>query len=510
MKFDSISVIAETMPFYGHLDDVYRLLRRVNWRTRIIWDTIHAEMSKNVERRDAFVSTARKEDLVDRLLNNKLITTLFTSKSIEIDSLVKYQWFIELIEEIEEPQMLDLSVEFSLTENAETSTALFDYNNYMKDRNLRLLEIYNKAIEAIIKKNISLKIVKSFVFLNELPLVESAEYIDAIIIYCSGNTNIDMLIETFKELMKSTKIRFNKVKLVRRTMETKFLTKIVNFLTNQNVNVQIISISSIPDLPALVKNDSNNNCHLLSFKFTYNYEYVLWDRKRQGIRMLLSKQYILPYLDSDYGLEISKWRADIVKYIKDKPTKKLIVLYNDWLWLDFDFNAIRTSKHNIKINQIIEFRTSRFIFFPKQLSVGYYRKTIYNEHIFSHHGDLLISQELTAKLVYSKVNKFIQLSILGSILNHSDVETLSEFMISIKYIRSITLSIYDQNSVMFILGLFDYILTLKSVCITLHSTIDEEFLFQVLDFILINKENKKIVKLYYYDSSDIKMMKEIS
>ena len=216
MEFDTLSMIKEILPYYGWLDDSCRLLKMVNKKANEIWSNSYYRMSKRFKRKNVMINAENKNQLVEYSLSNQMILTLFKSEILEIDMKEKYEWFIELLEGVEDPKMLQLSVGLSISNSRKTDITMFSYQECIKDKDFWYLELYNTVIETIERKSISIGIVNSFVYIDDISQVGGIKYIKSIVVQClkEGEFTCEVIIKQLIELTKSKEIKFKDIKLV--------------------------------------------------------------------------------------------------------------------------------------------------------------------------------------------------------------------------------------------------------------------------------------------------------
>ena len=77
MILDSISAISEIAPYYGNLDDVYRLMRRGNRKMHKVWNDIGVKLSERIYRKIVFIDFKSIVGIVDASREWPFILVLF-------------------------------------------------------------------------------------------------------------------------------------------------------------------------------------------------------------------------------------------------------------------------------------------------------------------------------------------------------------------------------------------------------------------------------------------------
>ena len=251
MKLDTYLTVSEILPFYGKRDDVFRLLRQANRTTNVIWKENWYEISDYLPRKTVPIGTESRKQLVEYPLKNQIIFKLFYLGIIQIDSKEKYEWLIELLEGIDDPKMLYLSLGLSLTPNTNTLIHSHSYFHLTNDKHFEFIELYNKAIEIIKKREIPLNIVNSFIYFDDIASIEEIGFIKSIVFQWNRDKKItaDLIIKSWNEFMESKKLTFQNVKLIWYSMDYKEFFRIFNSLIDQNIYVEIIDTMGLLYLP---------------------------------------------------------------------------------------------------------------------------------------------------------------------------------------------------------------------------------------------------------------------
>ena len=82
MKLDSISSISEIAKYYGYLDEVFRLLNRLNTKTRDIWRDTQVEMARYIQRKWSEVDLNDRKVFVEIPIENRFVFSLFNQKVV--------------------------------------------------------------------------------------------------------------------------------------------------------------------------------------------------------------------------------------------------------------------------------------------------------------------------------------------------------------------------------------------------------------------------------------------
>ena len=114
MKFDSYAVVAEVLPYYGTLDKVYILMRKLNKNTHKIWSNSKKMISSKVTRLSLKYNKLFNLNLWNAICINWNTYMLFKLGVINIDTKEKYALLSSFLKAISRPDLLDVCFWFSL------------------------------------------------------------------------------------------------------------------------------------------------------------------------------------------------------------------------------------------------------------------------------------------------------------------------------------------------------------------------------------------------------------
>ena len=109
MKLDSISVISEISPYFGYLDDAFRLMKKLNMKTNKDWNKTSYQLSKHIKRKTFSIQNFRRADFSSIMLKVPIVHMLFKIEEVLIDDEEKYKLLIKLLHNIERPEMMNWS-----------------------------------------------------------------------------------------------------------------------------------------------------------------------------------------------------------------------------------------------------------------------------------------------------------------------------------------------------------------------------------------------------------------
>ena len=214
MKFDSIAAISEITKFYGKLDDVFRLLNWLNTTTRRIWTETRIKLSEDVNRKSIKIDWNDREMFYDILTENKYVLSLFQPHSIEVSSKECLKMLQELVEKIDDPQMMNMTVGLNISEERNTYLKLSNYAKYMEYTSFSYLEQYNKIIETAINRQINLDWFICFVFIQEIPALNEIKFIKSILFPWNKNFDAEPMIRIWNDFWEKKMFDFKVVVLI--------------------------------------------------------------------------------------------------------------------------------------------------------------------------------------------------------------------------------------------------------------------------------------------------------
>ena len=239
MKFDKISTISEIAQYYGTLDEVFRLLNRLNTTTIKIWNDTSVILSEDIQRRLIRIDWNNKEIFVDIPIKNKYVFSLFEWKTTNALNEINLKMLLELFENIENCQMIKMFIGISLLDKRDTLLTLSNYTEYMKYTNLIFLELYNKIIETAVRRQICLDMIRCFVFVHEIPDLKEVKYIRSILFPWNKSSDPESMINIWTEFWESKKFDYFEVVLIWDDMEIDQFLKMIIVVSKSKINFRI-------------------------------------------------------------------------------------------------------------------------------------------------------------------------------------------------------------------------------------------------------------------------------
>ena len=172
MKIDTISSLAEVMPYYGTLDEVYKLMGWWCIRTKNIFEKWRVQIGKIIKRKWIDLDLNTLWDYFQRYNQEiDLILTVFAINRIQIKNKTDYESFIFGLTNFKHIKIVKIKqINMYLSSKDDFSITYENIWNKIvyNDDDRSLDELYNKAITTIKQLNMNVESIKSFLFLEEL------------------------------------------------------------------------------------------------------------------------------------------------------------------------------------------------------------------------------------------------------------------------------------------------------------------------------------------------------
>ena len=133
MKLDTYAAIWEILPFYGTLDQVFRLMRRLNNKTSEIWKNNMEIISKNVRRKKVNFTFSLNNNTWDTLSHNPFLHSLYQLGILIVNSEKKYEMISNLLDNIPNPFMIKARFALSLSPERDTDLRMNNFEDYAKN-----------------------------------------------------------------------------------------------------------------------------------------------------------------------------------------------------------------------------------------------------------------------------------------------------------------------------------------------------------------------------------------
>ena len=473
MKLDSISAISEVAKFYGTLDQVFRLLNRLNSTTRKIWNSVWAKLAEDIKRKRIKIDWENREMFVEVPIENKFVLSLFQPVDFDVETKASLKMLLELFENVENPQMLKMHMGISLSEERNTNLTLSNYAKFMKYTDFDYLKLYNKIIETAIRRQIHFEMMICFVFIHEIPSLKNIKFIRAIVFPWSKNSNPLSMINIWKEFWDTKTIQFEEVVLIWDNMRTDQFIQIVNTISESRIkfrihaNIEKVEVYKLFDQYSLNKNSD------ISMSLWDREEYIFWEDLRQTNRICLRKWFY----QSSLLLKVkNKISSLYIKYQDDlsyNGATQLSISWDKILSIRFDYYSDAQSDQEFEnwIHQI-NFDQKR-IQFNKWIVEAANFKFNWNDHLKKENDKCLeIENNFKIRIKNYPRDHFINVEITNKELNKDDVQNLIHNVFNIVSIRNLFLIISDPSCVIDILTWWKQATSIKSVTLKITKSFE--------------------------------------
>ena len=203
MKFDSLSTLAEVMPYFGTLDKTFVLMKSMNIKSRSIWDKWKIQFSKIMQRKAFELDFNSFQRIITT--NDKFFHTflwLFEVSEIIIKSVAEYKAFIEKISKWQFASLIkirDLKAalstkdDFHWTYQRACTKIEYDDNDRLLDQH------YNELEQTISKLNLSVGWLRSFLYIGEVKN-RSISCVDRVVVFIGENMDANKFKEQLSEI----------------------------------------------------------------------------------------------------------------------------------------------------------------------------------------------------------------------------------------------------------------------------------------------------------------------
>ena len=343
MRFDAISAVSEILPFYGKLDEAYRLLRRLNRRTNGIWKSTHHELSKHLKRKSVAIGADNEKQLLEYPLKNQMMLILFSAGNLKINTEEKYKWLIKLLEGVEDPKMLRVTFALNLSLKRDAHMIYSNYYQYRDFSDFAYLKLYTEVIKIALAKEIPLSSFYAFLFIHEVLDIKDIAYIKNVVVPCRSDSNSEDLIKIWSEFIENKPFNFDSVKLVWNDMKLENFCDVFKVISNSKVSIEIISAKTNLQFVDFLQEIADKKCSSALYKFSSEDEYILWNWKRQVNELSLRTWYYLPHFESKYAYEISYGSLQYSKENKEVDINNANFETKDVLQFRFSFRSFKVS-----------------------------------------------------------------------------------------------------------------------------------------------------------------------
>ena len=286
------------------------------------------------------------KDTKDTFIHNPYIHMLYELSNFNINSVEKYETLLEMLDNIEHPNMIDANFSLSLSPKRDTYVQLSNFEEYAKESDLSFLDLYNKTIDkaTAIDRNLK-KIMRAVIFIEELSSLKDIKFISHIIFPWTKNRSAENFIEILKERANSLRLEYIELLIVWIDMEASEVAKLIDWL--HSYPKRIISsakkLNEIVNLVDLVKKTITPT----TIHISNDNPYLLWSTlyKKKYNTISLKDWFIETNSDKDEALiAIKNWRIKYSKTGLNTQIDQHIVKLSEITEMTFDIKRIPKSK----------------------------------------------------------------------------------------------------------------------------------------------------------------------
>ena len=502
MKLDSISALSEIAPYYGKLDDVFRLMKKLNINTNQMWETAWVQLSKKIKRKLISFKWRSRKEFVEIPLKCPLLLTLFSTSAIDIQKEEKLNWLIELYENIENPKMLSMPLRLSLRTCLDTNMTLGDYQEYIKETDLDNLDLYNKVVEIAIKRGINLKDIYSFVYLNDLPRLKDVQYIKFIVIIWNQESDVGLIIKNWNDFYESKEVGFKEVWLIWDGMWIKDFIKIYSILCNKKFWTGVVTKRDWKQLALFLDEINSLQANNSYFKMGDDREFVIWHLFRETSQTNLKKWYYKSNAKIDYAFGITD---AVIKYSNEcitKDSRNFIIKNDKFEYLFIHFKSININDEIfINFSNSISFNNNMIQFSSSIIKYSDLRVNKDDNWINLLDEKIKIESSAIFRVSYWQNESGIQLDVQNVSLKIKEIDSIINNIKSIGYVTKVSLTIEDPSSALTFLNCCKELLFLNSIVLQIKKKPCILDSFEIGDIVNELRSKKKRVKIIWHNIS---------
>ena len=496
MKLDSIGAIAEIAVYYGELDDIYRLMKRLNRKTNKMWNNIWAELSKIITRKFSKTLWKSWKEVINGYNKNPFILTLFTLKWIDVSNKEDYKKLIDLFEEFKYPKMIKMHLSLSLAKDKDTLITFSNYREYMKQKEHANIALFNKLVQTAINREIDLSLLHSYAFINEIKDLKDIQYIKYIVFPWNEENDADSMIKVWEEFAEAKMFDYFSVRLIWDGMKLKEFLKIYKILAKENIRIEIVSKFNLNNLSLFLEEVSwwNNNSY---FKMGIDNEYILWGWNRGTSTIKLRKWYCKPDKSLKCFIGISNW---IIKHNNENvmnDSEYLEINLENLASIDFKFdNICKVKRRDEKLINLIKFQDKNIQISTTSIRNWELRRNKIEKWVFILNEKMKVESDQFFKINCSfKVNKIKNLKI--SSFKHNEKDSNKNKKNDWGYIYSISALADNFSSGISFINYWENLLSLKVIALKIRQKCSEDEKYQIEEEMNRIKRNGLRVKLVY-------------
>ena len=463
MKLDSISAISEIAKYYGTLDDVFRLLNRLNTRSKKILENNSVKIFKDIQRRSINISCEAQKILFKILQKYLYVPTLFQINWLDISTKVSLEMIVELFENFDNPQVIKIRMGLSLWEKRDTNLTLLNYTNYIEYTDFSYLELYNKIIETAIRRQIHLDFILWFLFIQEISKLKEVKFIHSILFPWNKDYEAESMISLWEELLDSSQLYYKEVILIWDDMELSEFIKIYTALSETKINLKIHVNKKNLEFYRFFDQISLNQQIFVSFKIWEMDRSILWDTSSDVNEVNLRDWYYQTLSYSVKTFRITNWCIYYEGYIEYNWIPRLLIKPRRIKSIRFSYYPVALEDLKwIDLNSKFHFNKKDILFDVKLLKDACFRMIEFNKMHFINQN-VVMSKKYLAEVKYFRWENLTNLKITNIPLNIKDIKNLIESIIAFGNIKILSLYIEDPSWIIVILDWWNLINPIISI-----------------------------------------------
>ena len=286
------------------------------------------------------------EDTKDTFIYNPYIHMLYKLSTFVINSAEKYETLLEMLDNIEHPNMIDAYFSLSLSPKRDRNNLFSNFEEYAKESDLSYLDLYRKTVDKATAINRSLRInMYAFVFIEELSNLKDIKFISNFIFPWTKNRSADNFIKIWEERVNSLSLEFIELLIVWIDMEASEVAKLIDWLhlNRKRIISNTKKLNEIVNLVNLVKKTIPSTSIQISNDNPYLLWFTLYKKKYNTIS--LKDWFIETNSDKDEALiAIKNWRIKYSKTGLNTQIDQHIVKLSEITEMKFDIKRIPKSK----------------------------------------------------------------------------------------------------------------------------------------------------------------------
>ena len=286
------------------------------------------------------------EDTKDTFIHNPYIHMLYKFNAFAINWVEKYGTLLEMLDNIEHPNMIDGTFSLSLSPKRDTDAKLSNFEEYAKESDLSFLDLFNKTIDKATAIDAKLRNrMHAIVFIEELSRLKDIMFISHIIFPWTKNRSAENFIKIWEDLSASSRVKFIELIIVWIDMEVSEVAKLIDWLHSYSKRIISSSkkLNEIVNLVDLVKKVITSTSIQISNKNPYLAWFTSYKIKTNTIS--LKDWFIETNSDKDEALiAIKNWRIKYSKTGLNTQIDQHIVKLSEIIEMTFDIEKIPKSK----------------------------------------------------------------------------------------------------------------------------------------------------------------------